>query len=90
MPDWLAGHIQSRDMARNSQETRVPGPKSLILLAPHTPGPGMSYPEIIGDIERSETIARGSSVRNRHRLTEQYGEHRRGQWRKMKGWVGLV
>jgi hypothetical protein len=47
----------------------------------------MSYPEIIGDIERSETIARGSSVRNRHRLTEQYGEHRRGQRRKMKGWA---
>ena len=45
----------------------------------------MSFPEIIGEIERIETIARGTSLRDRRRLAEQYGEHRRGQWRKMKG-----
>ena len=41
--------------------------------------------EIIGEIERIETIARGTSVQDRLRLTELYGEHRRNQWRKMKG-----
>ncbi len=45
----------------------------------------MTYPDIIGDIERVETIVRGLSVRDRRRLAEQYGEHRRGHWRKMKG-----
>ena len=45
------------------------------------------YPDIIGEIERIETMARGASVRDRHRLLEQYGEHRRGQWRKMKGFA---
>lgn len=45
----------------------------------------MVDPEIIGDIERVETIARGTSVRDRRRLAELYGEHRRNQWRKMKG-----
>ena len=45
----------------------------------------MTYPDIVGEIERIETIARGTSVRDRRRLAEHYGEHRRGQWRKMKG-----
>ena len=45
----------------------------------------MTYPEIISAPERVESIAEGRSVRDRHRLAEQYGEHRRGQWRKMKG-----
>ena len=43
--------------------------------------------EIIGDIERVETIARGTSLRDRRRLAELYGEHRRNQWRKMKGFA---
>ena len=45
----------------------------------------MAYPDVIGEIERIETIARGLSVRDRRRLAEEYGEHRRRQWRKMKG-----
>ena len=45
----------------------------------------MVDPEIIGDIERVETIARGYSLRDRGRLAELYGAHRRNQWRKMKG-----
>lgn len=45
----------------------------------------MTYPDIISDIEHVETIARGRAVRDRHRLAELYGEHRRCQWRKMKG-----
>ena len=49
--------------------------------------PDMTYSDIIGDIEQVETIARGRSIRERHRLAEQYGEHRRGQWRKMKGFA---
>ena len=47
----------------------------------------MNYPEIIGEIELIETIARGASVRERRRLAEQYGEHRRRRWRKMKGFA---
>ncbi len=47
----------------------------------------MTYPDIVGEIERIETIARGVSVRDRRRLAEQYGEHRRRQWRKMKGFA---
>ena len=47
----------------------------------------MDYPDIISDIDRVETIASGPSVRDRRRLAEQYGEHRRGQWRKMKGFA---
>ena len=50
----------------------------------------MRNPEIIGDIERVETIARGPSVRDRQRLAELYGEHRRGHWRKMKGLTDAV
>ena len=38
--------------------------------------------EIVGDIEGIETIARGPSVRERVRLTAQFG---RGRWRKLKG-----
>ncbi len=47
----------------------------------------MNYPEMIGEIELIETIARGASVRESRRLAEQYGEHRRRQWRKMKGFA---
>ena len=49
----------------------------------------MTYPDIVGDIERIETIASGQGVRDRHRLVEQYGEHRRGQWRKLKGFANI-
>ncbi len=45
----------------------------------------MNFFEIIGEIERVETIARGVSIREHNRLAEQYGEHRRRQWRKLKG-----
>jgi hypothetical protein len=38
--------------------------------------------EIIGEISALETIASGSSLRDRRRLTRSYG---RGNWRKMKG-----
>ena len=38
--------------------------------------------EIVGEITRTETIASGSSVRNRLRLQKQY---RQGKWRKLKG-----
>lgn len=42
--------------------------------------------EIVGELEFIETIARGSGVRIRRFLSEQYG---RGDWRKRKG-IGLV
>ena len=45
----------------------------------------MNIFEINGEIERVETIARGISIREHNRLAEQYGEHRRRQWRKLKG-----
>jgi len=38
--------------------------------------------EIVGEISDIETIARGPSVRERVRLTAQFG---RGRWRKLKG-----
>jgi len=38
--------------------------------------------QIIGEIVAVETIAVGTSVRDRRRLTRLYG---RGNWRKMKG-----
>ncbi len=38
--------------------------------------------EIVGQIEDIEAIAKGLSVRERKRLTEQFG---RGRWRKLKG-----
>ena len=38
--------------------------------------------EIIGEITQVETIARGSSVRDRVRLRRHYGP---GRWRKLKG-----
>jgi hypothetical protein len=38
--------------------------------------------EIIGDIEQSETIAQGSSIREIPRLRKFYGD---GRWRKRKG-----
>ena len=38
--------------------------------------------EIVSEIEDIETIARGPSVRERVRLTAQFG---RGRWRKLKG-----
>lgn len=40
------------------------------------------YFEIIGKIEDIEAIAKGLSVRERARLTTQFG---RGRWRKLKG-----
>ena len=49
----------------------------------------MVNPEIIGEIEQVETIARGPSFRDRRELVAMYGEHRRNQWRKKKG-VELV
>lgn len=42
----------------------------------------MPYFEVIGDIESIEVIARGLSLRDRARLTRQFG---RGRWRKLKG-----
>ena len=38
--------------------------------------------EIVGEIDDIETIAKGPSVRERARLTAQFG---RGRWRKLKG-----
>ena len=38
--------------------------------------------EIVGEIHNVETIAKGPSVRERTRLTAQFG---RGHWRKLKG-----
>ncbi len=40
------------------------------------------YFEITGEIENVEVIAKGLSVRQRARLTAQFG---RGRWRKLKG-----
>jgi len=40
------------------------------------------YFEIIGEIEDREVIAKGPSVRDRARLTAQFG---RGKWKKLKG-----
>ncbi|HEX3556504.1 MAG TPA: hypothetical protein VIA62_25055 [Thermoanaerobaculia bacterium] len=37
---------------------------------------------LIGEIDDTETIAEGSSIRDLARLTKTYG---RGQWRKRKG-----
>ena len=45
----------------------------------------MAQFEIIGEIEQVEIIARGTSIQDRHRLANLYGEHRRGHWRKKKG-----
>jgi len=38
--------------------------------------------QIVGEIAQIETIASGSSVRDRVRLRKQYGQ---GRWRKLKG-----
>ena len=38
--------------------------------------------EILSDLRRVETIARGVGIRDRKRLTKSYG---RGSWRKRKG-----
>ncbi len=38
--------------------------------------------EIIGDITNIETIAIGTGIRNRSRLSKKYGK---GKWRKLKG-----
>jgi hypothetical protein len=38
--------------------------------------------QVIGRIERVETIAIGNSIREQGRLTDQYGP---GRWRKLKG-----
>ena len=38
--------------------------------------------EIVGEVTHIETIASGSSVRERIRLSKQYGQ---GRWRKLKG-----
>jgi len=42
--------------------------------------------EIIGEIDKIETIATGKSIQDLQRLRKQYGA---GRWRKMKG-VALV
>ncbi|MEM2126318.1 MAG: hypothetical protein QXQ53_07985 [Candidatus Methanosuratincola sp.] len=42
--------------------------------------------EIIGEIDKIETIAVGRSIRDLERLRQQYGP---GRWRKLKG-VALV
>ena len=42
--------------------------------------------ELLGPIRMVETIAAGTSLRDRRRLNREYG---RGRWRKMKG-VGTV
>ena len=42
--------------------------------------------ELLGPIRKVETIAAGTSLRDRRRLNREYG---RGRWRKMKG-VGTV
>ena len=49
----------------------------------------MNYPEIVSAPERVETIARGPSIRDRRHLAEKYGEHRRRQWRKKKGFANV-
>ena len=38
--------------------------------------------QVVGRIERVETIAIGNSIREQGRLTDQYGA---GRWRKLKG-----
>lgn len=38
--------------------------------------------EIVGEISQTEIIASSTSVRDRKRLSEQYGS---GKWRKLKG-----
>jgi len=38
--------------------------------------------EILGPLRGAETIAAGTSLRDRQRLNKEYG---RGRWRKMKG-----
>ena len=43
--------------------------------------------QIIGQIERVETIATGNSIRERNRLIDQYG---RGRWRKLKGFARVI
>lgn len=43
---------------------------------------GSVHFEIIGQIEEIETVAAGLSVRERTRLSAQFG---RGRWRKLKG-----
>ncbi len=50
-------------------------------MPPRLQWPGM-YFEIIGEIEKVETIARGVGVRERKRLWKVYG---RASWRKLKG-----
>ena len=42
----------------------------------------MAHFEVVGKLEEVEIIAKGVSVRDRRRLTEQFG---RGRWRKLKG-----
>lgn len=46
----------------------------------------MAHFEIIGEIDKIETIAVGRSIRDLERLCQQYGP---GRWRKLKG-VALV
>jgi len=42
------------------------------------------YFRIIGDVEKTETIAVGSSIKEITRLRKYYGK---GRWRKMKGFA---
>lgn len=48
-------------------------------------GLAMTEFEIIGDIERVERIAQGRGIRDRFRLTEEYGGNSPNQWFKRKG-----
>ena len=47
----------------------------------------MDYFEIVGRIERVETIAVGNSIRERDRLVSLYGP---GRWRKLKGFAQIA
>ena len=47
----------------------------------------MNYFELVGRIERIETIAVGNSIRERDRLVSLYGP---GRWRKLKGFAHVV
>lgn len=45
--------------------------------------------EVVGDIERVERIAQGRGVRDRVRLTEEYGGNNINQWFKRKGLANI-
>ncbi len=47
----------------------------------------MTPMDIVGQIERVETIAVGRSIREYDRLVEAYGQ---GRWRKLKGFASVT